>query len=145
MTIEFPKVTLRQDTQDIKQRLMKSLEGYIGEPITEAMESSIFASKQEFLSWIKMYRLEYLLDMNREKTLFEWKVAVDIMNILMHFDELIEQHDKQFGKPVDMINNRLREQMTDFSKEYDDESIINEIYASSEFELKALKLKRLIN
>lgn len=145
MKVDFPKVTLKQPIQTMKQRLMNVLQDYIGEPITEAMECEIFKSKQDFLAWIKMHRLDYLFDMNREKTLFEWKVTVDIMDILMHFDELIEQHDKQFGKPVDRINNALREQMTDFSEEYEDESIIDEVYTSSEFELNVLKLKRLVN
>ena len=54
---------------------------------------------------------------------------LDISSILVKIDSLIEEHDRQFGKPVDRINELLRRQLTDFSEEYTNDKIINECNA----------------
>ena len=110
----------------MKYSIEKYLKDQIFEPITEVKKQEIIFKRQEFFDWLKIKRLDYLLDNTREKTSFEWKCLIDIMNILRQFDSLIEQHDRQFGKPIDTINENLRRKMTYFSEEYDEPDIIDE-------------------
>lgn len=112
-----------------KEKVLKELEAFKGELITQLSEDTLIHIRSTFLDWLNNKQLLYLLDPKRGKTLFEWKVFLDISSILVKIDSLIEEHDKQFGKPVDRINELLRRRMTDFSEEYNNDKIINECNA----------------
>lgn len=122
------------ETVDKKTDLTKEF-SYIEQPITQATEALLINKKEEFLNWLKVKNLDYLLNPLQIKTLFEWKCSVELMNILMHFDSLIEQHDKIFGKPIDRINEKLRIKMEAFSNDYKNESIINEMNIDDQIKL----------
>ena len=109
--------------ETIKSRMQTFIDGQTSEVITETKEQEILCKRKEFLELLKMEGLNYLFDLTREKTAFEWKCFVDILNLLMGFDDLIEQHDIRFGKPIDNINERLRRLMTYYSDEYDSSEI----------------------
>ena len=139
----LPRVEFKnKEVINKKTQLEKFFNSMTGEMISEAMESYVLSNKQDFLHWLDNMQLDYLFDMKREKTLFEWKVAVELMNVLMRFDGLVEQHDKQFGKPIDAINKRLNETMSIFSDDYGASTAVDKVYADGDG-LNYLELNRL--
>ena len=126
---DFPHVYLNTNAKTIKKSVEDFLADMTGEPATEASECRVKQEKQKLIQWFQDKRLDYLFDLTKEKTHFEWTVLLNVINLLSHLDGYIEQHDRIFGKPVDRINENLREALEDFSDEYKNDSVIDLAYA----------------
>lgn len=128
----MPQVTFNTiSPKEYKTSIVEYLASFKGEMITEASEQLLKVKKQEFYDWIKSHRLDYLFNVMLEKTVFEWYVFDEITSILKCFDSLIESHDEVFGKPIDRINNQLRETMTAYSTDYENEFFVDNIYTDA--------------
>ena len=126
---KLPRVGFKEFIEmDYKEKIEGFLLSLHGEQLTQAHEDLIQMRKQEFMDWLKKERLDYLLNPASEKTVFEWHVFDTICSVLRSFDSVLEQHDEVFGKPIDRINEQLRRAMTKFSKEYEDEFMVDKIY-----------------
>ena len=126
---KLPRVEFKEFIEmDYKEKIEGFLLSLHGEQLTQAHEDLIQMRKQEFMDWLKKERLDYLLNPANEKTVFEWQVFDTICSVLRSFDSVLEQHDEVFGKPIDRINEQLRRAMTKFSKEYEDEFMVDKIY-----------------
>lgn len=123
-------IDLKEEKQlDKKTEILNYLDSIDGKPLTRYLKDNLLNKRQEFLDWLKEEDLYYLLtDTTRQKTFFEWQCFTEIVDLLFHFDTIIEQADRGFGEPIDSMNERLRRKMVYFSDEYKDKSIINKLY-----------------
>ncbi len=108
----------------LKDYFKSFTKNFIGKPITQTHEDQLLSARRMLLEYLRMRDIDYLFNINSEKTVFEWRAIKEILGILEELDFLIEQHDRAFGKPVDSINENLRNEMESFSPEYKEKKIL---------------------
>ena len=94
------------------------LESLNGQPMTEANLNLIKEKRQEYLDWMKLAGLDYLLT-DIVKTPFEWYSSLRLMDLIQRLDYMIYQMEQRTleGSYLNDRDKRIKQIM---EKEFDE-------------------------